>query len=244
MPVVTVIVALLAGLAAGAAARPLIFARAVPRGEPTRTACTSCSAHYPAPGLRGRLQAVTGRCPACREKAGPPAGLPEALTGAAFAALAVTGASGWTGAAQYWLAACGAALAIIDLKVHRLPDVLTLPASIGTLLLLAGAALAGEPGNFWRALTAAGLVTAVYLALVVTGMGMGDVKLAPAVGALLGWSGWAVVFRGVFAGFALAAVVALVLTLVWHVSGKGRLAFGPYMITGAVAISVLATTLG
>ncbi|MFJ9574540.1 prepilin peptidase [Streptomyces bacillaris] len=239
MPVVAVVVALLAGLAAGAAARPLIFARAVPRGEPARTACPSCATHYPAPGLRGRLQAVTGRCPACGEKTGPPAGLPEALTGAAFAALAATGASGWLGAAQYWLAACGVALAIIDLKVQRLPDILTLPASTGTILLLAGGALAGEPGSFSRVLAAAGVVTAAYLILVVTGLGMGDVKLAPAIGALLGWSSWTVAVRGVLAGFLLAAVTGFLLLLIRRASAKSRLAFGPYMIIGALAVSAL-----
>lgn len=241
MPVVTVIVALLAGLATGAAARPLIFARAVPRGEPARTACTSCSTHYPTPGLRGRLQAVTGRCPTCGERIGPAAALPEVLTGAAFAALAATGASGWIGAAQYWLVACGAALTIIDLKVHRLPDVLTLPASLGTLLLLAGAALAGEPGNFWRGLTAAAMVTGAYLALVLTGMGMGDVKLAPAVGALLGWSSWTAAVQGVLVGFFLAAAVGFTLILTRQASARSRLAFGPYMIIGALAVSAVST---
>jgi leader peptidase (prepilin peptidase)/N-methyltransferase len=239
MPVVTVVVALLAGLAAGAAARPLIYARAVPRGEPARTACSSCSAHYPAAGLCGRLQAVTGRCPSCGEHLGPAAGLPEALTGTAFAALAATGASGWVGAAQYWLVACGAALSIIDFKVHRLPDVFTLPATIGTLLLLAGAALAGEPGSFWRALTAAGVVTAIYLALVVTGMGMGDAKLAPAVGALLGWSSWTAAVWGVLVGFLLAAAVGFLLLLLRQASAKSSLAFGPFMITGALAVSAV-----
>lgn len=238
-PMATVVVALLAGLAAGAAARPLIFARAVPRGEPNRTACPSCAASYPSPGLRGRLQAATGRCPSCGSKTGPAAGLPELLTGASFAAVAAAGASGWVGAAQYWLLACGAALTIIDLKVHRLPDILTLPASAGTLLLLGGAALAGEPGSFWRALAAAAVVTAVYLVLVAAGMGMGDVKLAPAVGALLGWSSWTAVLWGAFAGFALGAVAGLALILTGQASMKSHVAFGPYMIIGALAVFVM-----
>ncbi|MER5356434.1 A24 family peptidase [Kitasatospora sp. NPDC002551] len=241
-PMVTVVVALLAGLAAGSAARPLIFARAVPRGEPNRTACPSCAAGYPSPGLRGRLQAATGRCSSCGSKAGPAAGLPELLTGVSFAALAAAGASGWAGAAQYWLLACGAALTVIDLKVHRLPDVLTLPASAGTLLLLGGAALAGEPGSFWRAVAAAAVVTAVYLVLVIAaGMGMGDVKLAPAVGALLGWTSWTAVLWGVFAGFALGAVAGLALILTRRASMKSSVAFGPYMIIGALAAFTLST---
>ncbi|MEU8759554.1 A24 family peptidase [Streptomyces sp. NPDC048659] len=238
-PMVTVVVALLAGLAAGSAARPLIFARAVPRGEPNRTACPSCTASYPSPGLRRRLHAATGRCSSCGSKAGPPAGLPELLTGVSFAAVAAAGASGWAGAAQYWLLACGAALTVIDLKVHRLPDILTLPASAGTLLLLGGAALAGEPGSFWRALAAAAVVTTAYLVLAVAGMGLGDVKLAPAMGALLGWSSWTTVLWGTFAGFALGAVAGLALILTGQASMKSSVAFGPYMIIGALAVSAL-----
>ncbi|TKA06375.1 prepilin peptidase [Actinacidiphila oryziradicis] len=241
MPVVTVVVALLAGLVAGAASRPLIFARAVPRGEPNRRACPTCAAAYPSPGLGGWLRATTGRCPSCHEKIGPAAGLAEVLTGAAFAALGAAGATGWVGAAQYWLLACGAVLTVIDLMVHRLPDVLTFPVSAGTLLLLCGAGLSGEPGSIGRVFTAAAVVTAFYLVLVLAGMGMGDVKLGPAVGALLGWSSWAAVFRGVFAGFVLAAAIALVLMLTGKATRKSHLAFGPYMVVGALAVSALSS---
>ncbi|MGP3691005.1 prepilin peptidase [Streptomyces sp. IBSNAI002] len=237
MHVVTA-VALLAGLAAGAAARPLIFARAVPSGEPNRRTCPSCDADYLSPGLRGRLRATTGRCPSCKAKAGPAAWLPELLTGASFAALASTGATGWIGAAQYWLLACGAALALIDLAVHRLPDVLTLPASAGTLLLVTGAELAGEPGSIWRALAGATAVTTVYF---VIRAGGGDIKLAPTVGALLGWSSWSALLWGTIAGFALGAASGLILMLLGKASRKTELAFGPYMILGALAVSSLST---
>lgn len=237
MHVVTA-VALLAGLAAGAAARPLIFARAVPIGEPNRRTCPSCDADYLSPGLRGRLRATTGRCPSCKAKAGPAAWLPELLTGAAFAALAATGATGWIGAAQYWLLACGAALALIDLAVHRLPNVLTLPASAGTILLITGAALAGESGSLWRALAGAAAVTTVYL---FTRAGGGDIKLAPAVGALLGWSSWTAVLWGTLAGFLLGATSGLALMLLGKATRKTELAFGPYMILGALAVSSLST---
>lgn len=37
-------------------------------------------------------------------------------------------------------------------------------------------------------------------------MGLGDVKLAPSMGLVLGWSGWQALLVGTFAGFALAAV--------------------------------------
>jgi len=160
------------------------------------------------------------------------------MAAAAFTAIALGGANGWLAAAQYWFAACGVALAVIDLAVQRLPDVLTVPACAGTLLLLTGATLAGEPGGLGRAAAAAAAVTAAFLVLSLpSGMGLGDVKLAPAVGALLGWSSWQKVLWGTVAGFFAGLVFAGALLA----AGRNRrvqVAFGPFMIIGALAMSV------
>jgi leader peptidase (prepilin peptidase)/N-methyltransferase len=239
MPVVTVATALIAGLTAGAAARPLITAYSVPRSEPLRLTCPACSTPITSPSPRNWIRAATGRCHSCHARLGPAPAAPELLAAALFAGLAATGAAGWSGAAQYWIAACGTALTLIDLAVHRLPNALTLPASAGTLLLLAAGELAGAHGSFWRAAAAAATVTAVYLGLALAGMGWGDVKLAPAVGALLGWSSWAAVLGGAFTGFALAATASVILLATGKATRQSRIAFGPYMILGALVLSVL-----
>ncbi|EDY49225.1 hypothetical protein SSCG_02253 [Streptomyces clavuligerus] len=163
----------------------------------------------------------------------------EMTTAAVFAALAAWGAAGnWFAAAQYWLTACGITLALIDLAVQRLPDVLTLPACAGTFLLLAGAALAGEPGSLGRATAAAAVLTLVFLLLAaVAGLGLGDVKLAPAVGALLGWSSWTGLWWGAAAGFVLGAVCAVILLAAGR-DRRSQVAFGPFMVAGALAVSV------
>jgi leader peptidase (prepilin peptidase)/N-methyltransferase len=162
----------------------------------------------------------------------------ELMAAAAFTGIALGGASGWLAAAQYWLAACGVALAMIDLAVQRLPDVLTVPACAGTLLLLTGAALAGEPGGLGRAVAATVAVTAVFLLLSLpSGMGLGDVKLAPAIGALLGWSSWQNVLWGTIAGFFAGLVFAGVLLAAGR-NRRAQVAFGPFMIIGALAVSV------
>ncbi|MFC5148927.1 prepilin peptidase [Streptomyces aureoversilis] len=234
----TVAVAFVAGLLSGAAARPLVFTRAVPAGEAPREHCPGCNAALFSSKRRGRL--LLGRCGTCRRAFPPARGVPELLSGAAFASIAATGAGGFTAAAHYWLAACGVALVLIDVAVKRLPDVLTLPASAGTLLLLAGAWFTGEPGSLGRALAAAAALGAGYLVLAFAGMGMGDVKLAPAAGALLGWHSWSAVITGTFTGFLLGAVAAVALVVTGRAHRKQQVAFGPFLLAGALSVSLLA----
>ncbi|MFI9202765.1 prepilin peptidase [Streptomyces sp. NPDC053048] len=183
----------------------------------------------------------SGRCPTCAQRIGSPALTAELSAAAAFAALAVGGATSWFAAAQYWLAACGIALALIDLAVQRLPNVLTAPAGAGTILLLTGAALAGEPGSLGRAAAGAGAVTAVFLLLALTaGMGLGDVKLAPAIGALLGWHSWTSLWWGTIASFLIGGVCGAVLLATGR-HRRAQVAFGPFVIIGALAVSATAS---
>ncbi|MFI5986993.1 prepilin peptidase [Streptomyces sp. NPDC051555] len=231
------VVALSAGIGAlvGTAARPLVFARSVPTPAFSRSSCPHCDSELLS---RTRPLPLSGRCPDCRKRIGPPALAAEVTGAAMFAAIALGGASGWFAAAQYWLAACGIALALVDLAVQRLPDVLTLPACAGTLLLLTGATLAGEPGSLGRAAAAAAVVTAVFILLAfIANMGLGDVKLAPATGALLGWHSWTSLWWGTVAGFLIGAVCATALLAAGR-DRRAQVAFGPFMIIGALAVSV------
>ena len=71
------------------------------------------------------------------------------------------------------------------------------------------------------------------------GMGLGDVKLAPSLGGLLGWVGWETWAAGAFGAFLLGGLWGVVLML----RGRGRSArmpFGPFMIGGALAALCLA----
>ncbi|MFJ3946154.1 prepilin peptidase [Streptomyces griseoaurantiacus] len=238
MSALSVALAAVIGVLVGAAARPMIFARSVPSPASSRSRCPHCE-H----GIldRPRPLPASGRCPRCAGPIGPTAISTEVTMGAAFAAVAAGGATGWFAAAQYWLAACGITLAMIDLAVQRLPDVLTVPACAGTLVLLTAATVADEAGSLARAAAAAAIVTAIFLLLaLVAGMGLGDVKLAPAIGALLGWTSWKSVLWGTAAGFLLGLVGAVLLLA----SGRGRrtqLAFGPFLVLGALAVTVTAS---
>ncbi|MET9845064.1 prepilin peptidase [Streptomyces ossamyceticus] len=135
------------------------------------------------------------------------------------------------------LAPLGVLLVLIDLKVQRLPDPLTLPFAALALLLLGGAALTPEHAGEWRtaawgALTLGGAYFLLFLIRPLA-LGFGDVKLAVGLGAVLGWYGWGALYVGTFAG----ALVGSVWTVVQAVRGRAArrqlVALGPFMIAGA-----------
>jgi leader peptidase (prepilin peptidase)/N-methyltransferase len=137
------------------------------------------------------------------------------------------------------LAPAGVLLTIVDFRVQRLPDVLTLPLAALALALLGAAAVLPEHAGRWRtALLAALVLGAGYFLLFLVnpdGMGFGDVKLAPGLGAVLGWYGWGTVVLGTFTGFLLAGLYGLALVLTRRATRRTAIPFGPFLIAGAYA---------
>jgi leader peptidase (prepilin peptidase) / N-methyltransferase len=140
--------------------------------------------------------------------------------------------------AYLYLGAIGVALALIDIDVKRLPNVIVLPSYIVSAVLLAAAALVEQE---WADLLRAGLgMAALYafyfvLALVYPrGMGFGDVKLAGVLGGYLGWLGWAEVVSGGFLGFLFGGVVGGGLMLARRAGRRSMIPFGPFMLAGAL----------
>ncbi|HEY9372008.1 A24 family peptidase [Streptomyces sp.] len=171
------------------------------------------------------------------------------VTAAACAALAA--ATGLRPELAVWLlcAPFAVLLATVDLRVHRLPDQLTLPLAVAAPLLLGAAALApGAAGSFPYALIGGLVLGAAYFLLFVinpNGMGFGDVKLALSLGVLLGWYGWGILFAGAFAGFLFGGAYGLGLVLLRKANRKSAIPFGPFMIAGAllgVVFGALAAT--
>lgn len=63
------------------------------------------------------------------------------------------------------------------------------------------------------------------------GFGFGDVKLAPALGLILGWPK---VVVGIFGAFVIGALVAVILILVGRKKMKQTIAFGPFLVIGTI----------
>ncbi|MGY5115428.1 prepilin peptidase [Streptomyces sp. 900105755] len=169
-----------------------------------------------------------------------PAPAPLALaTALVCAALAL--ATGTRPELAVWLllAPVGVLLALVDFRVQRLPDPLTLPLAAATLALLGVAALLPEHAGDWlTSLYAALALAGAYFVLFLVnpgGMGFGDVKLALGAGAVLGWYGWPTVLLGTFAGFLLGALYGGALVVVRRAGRKTAIAFGPFLIAGAFA---------
>ena len=136
------------------------------------------------------------------------------------------------------LAVACALLVVIDLASYRLPDRIVkpmYPILFATLTL--AAAVGGDWARLGRAAAASALLLVGYFALAYASpanLGLGDVKLAGLLGAFLGWLGWSHTLLGALAGFGLSAVCALVLLLAGRAGRRSDMAFGPWMILGAV----------
>jgi leader peptidase (prepilin peptidase) / N-methyltransferase len=119
-------------------------------------------------------------------------------------------------------------LSVTDLERRRIPNRIVLPAA--AVVLAAQTAL--QPGPQWAvgALGAGGLLLAAALAYP-AGLGMGDVKLALLLGAMLGRT----VPLALFVGLVAASFLALAL-LIRHGARARKMAipFGPFLAIGAI----------
>ena len=126
----------------------------------------------------------------------------------------------------------------VDSVAHLLPN--RILGSITAWLLVCGAAAAAWRSEHihsaWRALLLMAVAggTSLALAFLGTGMGMGDVKLCAVIGLWLGWHNPWMLAYGFMMGILIAGIVALVLLATGRVTRKDSIAYGPYLIAGAL----------
>jgi leader peptidase (prepilin peptidase)/N-methyltransferase len=178
-----------------------------------------------------------GRCRDCDAPISVRYPMVEAATGLLFALTAWRfGASPYTAAALVVVAA-GVALFMIDLDHLRLPFAVTGAAAVGTVLALVVDAVVRGPGAVPTALLSTGVWFAVYGGIwfltAGRGMGLGDVALAPVLGLALGWLGWGASVVGLVMGFAIGAVVGVVLIASGRHRRGVRVPHGPFLLSGA-----------
>ena len=186
-----------------------------------------------------------GTCRYCGEDFGLWHPAAEILTAVTFALLGLGFGASPVLPAFCFLAVVSVALTFIDVTHQRLPDLLTLPAYPVAIVALAAAApfVPHGPGHLVHAVIGLAGALAFYLILALiypAGIGWGDVKLSGLLGLYLGWVGPAALFIGLAAGFVLAAVAGLALIAAGKATRRSQIAFGPFMVAGALAVIVAA----
>lgn len=168
------------------------------------------------------------------------------LIGTAAVAAVLGVLAGWAGTwSAVWpafvaLALCCAPLVVIDAERHRLPNRLVFTAwALAAVLFTIGAAVRGEWSALLRAVEAAAATFAVLFLLAFAAprsFGFGDVKLGALLGGYLGWLSWGHVYYGIFGGFLLGAIAALVLLATGRAGLKSAMAFGPMLVLGSLLV--------
>jgi leader peptidase (prepilin peptidase)/N-methyltransferase len=194
------------------------------------SACGSCGHEI---GWRDNVPVLSwvllrGRCRHCSAPISPVYPLVEAGTAAlAVACVAAFGLTAY-GALAFGFCALLVTLSVIDVQHRIVPNRIVLPAAVVTLV----AHTLIDPSPEWAlgAVGAAGFLFAAVLAYP-KGLGMGDVKLALVLGAMLG----AAVSVALFVGF-LAALVPAVVLFARHGSSARKMAVPlvPFLSLGAV----------
>lgn len=118
----------------------------------------------------------------------------------------------------------------IDIEHKLIPDAIVLPAAAAGLAL----AIAAHPHHWWVPVAAAGGAAGFLLALWLlypAGMGLGDVKMALLMGAVLGVS----VIPALGVAFAAGALLGIAMLARHGVAArKMAVPFGPFLAVGAV----------
>ncbi|MGE0000306.1 MAG: A24 family peptidase [Ilumatobacteraceae bacterium] len=242
MTVALIVIAAWMGLLVGSFLT--VVTERVPKGESIVAPGSRCGAC----GLRlGPLDLVPvfswlvlgGKCRRCRTNIGIEPLVLELGTCALFVAMAVKFDAPWETAAFCALAAGLYALSWIDLRTKRLPREITyVTLAIGAPLLVVAALVRDEPRRIWTMAVGAGIALVFMGGLYVVsrgGLGDGDVRLSPLLGAYLGWLGLGFVPVGLFLGFLFGAVVGVGAIIAGRAGRRSAIPFGPFLAAGTIA---------
>lgn len=175
-----------------------------------------------------------GTCLRCHKKLSVQYPLVELATGIGFIVLYFSSPNNLTILLSYYVL-CTSLLVIfvVDLKYQIIPDSMIILGIIGSLILLFFSkhyALNPMP-YFFSAIVTSLLFFLLWRVTKGKGMGFGDVKLAFLLGLLLGYPRIVV---ALYSAFLTGALSGVILILKGKKSLKSKIAFGPFLIVGAL----------
>jgi leader peptidase (prepilin peptidase)/N-methyltransferase len=181
---------------------------------------------------------LRGKCRRCRTNIGIEPLVLELGCCGLFTVMALHFDRRWSVAAFCVLAAGLFALSWIDLLTKRLPREITyVTLAIGAPLLIIAALVDDEPRRIVTMVVGAALSLAFMGTLYVAsrgGMGDGDVRLSPLLGAYLGWLGLAYVPVGLFLGFLFGSIVGVGAMVAGRAGRRTAIPFGPFLAAGTI----------
>lgn len=181
---------------------------------------------------------LRGKCRRCRTNIGIEPLVLELGTASLFVAMTLKFEDSLETVAFCVLAAGLLALSWIDLRIKRLPrEISYTTLAIGAPLLVVAALIRDEPRRIWTLVLGAVLATVFMYAVHVLsrgGMGDGDVRLTPLLGAYLGWLGLPFVPVGLFLAFLFGSVVGVIGMIVGRAGRKTAVPFGPFLALGTL----------
>lgn len=175
-----------------------------------------------------------GRCRRCRRRLSWQYPLVESVTALGFAVIFYFYApTPWLMLAYLFIFSALFVIFVADLKYQIIPDIMIGVGILGALVRLFF--LFKSPFLIANFLTTALIFSGFFLSLWLLtrgrGIGLGDVKLAFLLGLILGYPLFLIAG---YAAFLTGAGVGVILILLGKKSLKSRVAFGPFLIVGAI----------
>ena len=131
------------------------------------------------------------------------------------------------------------ALSVIDLDSKLLPKKIVY--SSGLLLVIFFLFSSMVTGDYNRLLDSAICALAYFIFLFVIwfsshgkAMGFGDVRLAPFLGAAMGYYGFVVAYMGMLASFFIGSFMGIAIAVITQRGRKMKIPFGPFLAGGTV----------
>jgi leader peptidase (prepilin peptidase)/N-methyltransferase len=187
--------------------------------------------------------ALRGRCRTCRAPISWRYPAVEVLTAGLFALVARR--FGWSPSlpAELLLVTGLVPLAVIDAERLILPRRIVWPTGAAVLAaLVAAATTTGQWHRLGVAAICAAAAFAAFLALHLvspSGLGFGDVRLAPVIALATGWLGWEAAVVAFFVANLVGAVVGVALIATGRRSRRSPVPLGVFLAVGAVVALVV-----